>query len=330
MQSMTSWYPISAMRRLNKAVRVRWGWVEPFEAVLLSANPRRWATLRRDVTTGEIVTIDLPPKSVKQWRRTWAGELGAVSDAWLAQRGWGPEPQAWQPIGQWPDPLPDPLPTGEVEDTVRMASIGEVKFDAAAAAAEMEADRERARNGREPRDRSEGLAWWWSPAEVVYEPAGMVSRRMAEGRVMRAVAWCRGGHASPKLASSKFFAEMAAAASELFEEVDVASQAVRFVPLQEDLGDFLTAMGWFVRLNSQRTEGIKRSREQEMLLLRSLPVPPSFGEIGRRLGVSSQRAHQLYQRAVDKVTALANQPEGIDAPIAKLRERNRAARVTSS
>jgi hypothetical protein len=318
------------MRRANKAIRVRWGWLLPFEAVLLGTNPRRWATLRRDAATGEIVTIDLPPRSVKQWRRTWAGEYATVSEKWLEERGWGPEPTAWQPIGSWPDPLPDPLPIVDVDDGVRMASIGLVNFDATTAAAEMEADRQRARDERGPRDRSEGLAWWWSPAEVVYEPAGMVSRRMAEGRVMRAVAWCRGGHASPKLASSKFFAEMAAAASDLFEEVDVPPQAVRFVPLQEDLGDFLTAMGWFVRLNPQRAEGIRRSREQDMLLLRSLPTPPSFGEIGRQLGVSSQRAHQVYVRAIDKVTVLANQPEGIDAPIAKLRQRNRAARVTCS
>lgn len=329
-QSMTSWYPIAAMRRLRKAVLVRWGWVEPFQAVLLENNPRRWATLRRDATTGELVTIELPPRSVKQWRRTWAGEYATVSDRWLEERGWGPEPAAWQPIGPWPDPLLDPLPTGEVDDKVRMVSIGLVNFDAAAAAAEMEGDRQQARgrNGREPFQQRAALDWWWNPAEITYEPPGHVTRRMAEGRVLRAVAWCRGGHAPPKLATSKFFAEMAAAVDEL--PGDMPPQPVRFTPLQQDIGDFLTAMSWFARLNPKRAEGAGWCREQKTLMWRSCPVPPSFGEIAGQFSVSSQRAHQLYKRAIDKVTALANQPVEIDAPIAKLRERNRAARVTST
>jgi hypothetical protein len=323
-----SWYPIASMRRLRKAVLVRWGWVEPFQAVLLENNPRRWATLRRDATTGEIVTIELPPRNVKLWRRTWGGEYATVSDRWLEERGWGPEPAAWQPIGQWPDPLPDPLPTGDVDDKVRMVSIGLVNFDAATAAREMEAERQRARNERDRRDHSDedGLPWWWSPAELVYQPSGHVTRKMAEGRVMRAVAWCLGGSAPPQLAKSRFFAEMAAAAEELS---DMAPQAVRFTPLQQDIGDFLAAMSWFTKLNPKRDEDVGMSREQKLLIWRSRPVALSFGEIGNQFSVSSQRAHQVYRRAIDKVTALANQAEGVDAPIAKLRQRNRAARATS-
>jgi hypothetical protein len=88
-----------------------------------------------------------------------------------------------------------------------MISIGLVNFDAATAAAEMEADRQRARDQRDPRDRSDedGLPWWWSPAEIVYQPSGHVTRRMAEGRVMRAVAWCLGVALHPSSPGAGFF-----------------------------------------------------------------------------------------------------------------------------
>jgi hypothetical protein len=88
-------------------VRVRWGWVGPFEAALLEKNPRRWATLRRDGATCDLITIDLP-RSAKQRRKTWSGEITAVSDEWLGALGWGPEPTARQPVGAWPNRLPEP------------------------------------------------------------------------------------------------------------------------------------------------------------------------------------------------------------------------------
>ena len=89
-------------------------------------------------------------------------------------------------------------------------------------------------------------------------------------------------------------------------------------------------MSWFTRLNPKRAEGAGFCREQKTLIWRSCPVAPSFREIANEFSVSGQRVHQLYQHAIDKVTALANQPEGVNAPIAALRERNRAAGVRSS
>jgi len=180
-----NWYPVKSMRRLNKAVRVRWGWLEPFEAALIKTKPRRWATLSRNKKTGATEITYLPPERVKGGflpART-TGEMVPLTAR--QADAWGPEPDAWQPIGKWPDPLPAPLPTASISSEPRMVSIGKVAFDAAGAAAEMEADREEARQDRERHRRRDGMGWWWSPAEIIYQPLGHVDRRMAEGRVMR-------------------------------------------------------------------------------------------------------------------------------------------------
>src|SRR5262249_27640351 len=131
------WYSVGAMRRLHVRVRVRWGWVEPFEAVLLERRPRRWATLTYDPKTKTTNVQWLPPEKVVRGflpART-TGILVPMTNAQFDQ--WGPEPDAWQPIGPWPDPLPAPLPMAMATNEVRMVSIGRVKFDATAAAAEM-------------------------------------------------------------------------------------------------------------------------------------------------------------------------------------------------
>lgn len=337
---MSQWYPVSAMRILKKPVRVRWGWVPPFEAVLLENKPRRWATLRRD-KAGVIQVIWLPRKTQRVWRDTFAGETADVSETWLESRGWGPEPDAWQPVGVWPDPLPDPLPI-VVRDwgEARMVSIGKVAFDATAAASEMEADRENARNGlhqEEQEDRRQ-LAWWRDASRIRYQPRGEISREMAEGRIMRAVSWCGAGHDLSRggVAMSRFLAEIATMTltEALAAQEELIERAVRFEPLRQDHDDFLTAMGWFVKLGKIFTRGEQKAwslhRPQEVLLWRSLTVPLSFADIGRQFGVSGQRARDIYEFTIDRVNRIANASAYVDPVILRLQERNRAARRASA
>lgn len=336
---MRPWYPVSSMQRLKTRVRVRWAWLPPFEAVLMQEKPRKWAILKRDPRTGQNEVIWLPPRVQKTGFLRWqtSGETVRVSDDWLESRGWGPEPDAWQPIGAWADPLPDPLPTREVKDELRMVRIGKVDFDAVAAAAEMERDREEARNRKDEYREAVSLPWWRDGSRIKYERRGEVTREMAEGRVMRAVSWCGAGQDLSRgtLAMSQFLAETAAmtmAQAEAEQEL-LARRAVRFEPLTQDHDDFLTAMAWFTKLNGSRGMNIMKpwrlSRNQEVLLWRALAVPLSFADIGKRLGVRWDRARDIYAAAIDRIHQIANAPARIDWLIADLRQRNRAARRTA-
>ena len=74
---------------------------------------------------------------------------------------WTEQPQAFQPFDEsWPHALPDPL-----------ASTPEAHFAPTVVDAPIE---KHARH------------WWFDPMQIVYETAPKISRRMVEGRVMRA------------------------------------------------------------------------------------------------------------------------------------------------
>lgn len=350
---MANWYPASAMRHLKRPVLVRWGWVQPFEAILLTDNPRRWAAVIRDKKTRNAIDfVVYPPKKVRSGfllQRT-TDETASMSESQYDR--WGPEPAAWRPMGAWPDPLPDPLPTTEVGSEIRMKSIGKVAFDATAAAEEMEADREDARRGGS-REVDDFGRWWRDGSRIRYRPAGQVQvepirewntdamrmethmRNMAEGRVMRAVSFCGAGHglSQGQVAVGRFLSDLAAS-------VESSDQLVRdgvvpFEPLRQDHDDFLTAMEWFAKLHpghNARDQSWSLSREQQVLLFRSLTVPLSFADIGRQKAfqVSGTRARAIYESTIDRVHRLANASAGVDPVILRVRERNRAARRASA
>jgi hypothetical protein len=338
---MAPWYPASAMKRLRTRVRVRWGWGNPFEAMLMKDAPREWVGVVRVPGVKENKFVPLPPRTQKtgflRWQTT--GETMRVSEKWLDGRSWGPEPEAWQPLGAWIDPLPDPLPSVEVKDEVRMVSIGKVAFDAVAAAAEMERDREEARNSKEDGDDElVGIPWWRDISRIRYQRRGEITREMAEGRVMRAASWCGAGqHLSmgSSLAMSGFFAEFATLTEvqALAEQELLIDRAVRFEPLTQDYDDFLTAMAWFTRLNGSRGTGKlapwKLTRNQKVLVWRSLTVPLSFKDIGKRLDVRWTRAQSMYGAAIDRIHEIANSRSEVDRFIAELRKRNKEVRRTA-
>jgi len=325
---MSHWYPIHSMRRLRHRVRVRWGWVEPFEAVLMEAKPRRWATVRDGVVEW------LPPRQQRTWRDKPNGEVAEVSDQWLQRRGWGPEPTAWQPIGAWPDQLPDPLPTvAAIATEPRMVSIGTVAFDAAAAAAEMEADRESARN--RPRDeRIARATWWLDPARIVYAPSGHVTREMAEGRLMRALLWCGYGQdlSRDTMPMSRFLAEMA---SQTLSEALAADEAWAIErpvqPLKQDHGDFLEAMRWFcgvplVRGERPAADRWRLNRMQQVLYWHASARPMHLRSMAGMANMSATAIARDYARGIDTIHKIANAPQRTSEAVAALRERNRRAK----
>lgn len=325
------WYPIGSMRRLNTRVRVRWGWVEPFEAVLVEARPRRWATIRDGVIEY------LPPKQQRVWRDQAEGEMAEVSDAWLDRRGWGPEPAAWQPLGNWPDPLPDPLPSlpAVASPLPRMGNISKAEFDAVAAAEEMEADRVAARNA--PREeRIARATWWLDPARIIYAPPGHVTREMAEGRILRALLWCGHGQdlSRDTIPMSRFLAEMASMtlSEALAADESWAVDRALLQPLKQDHGDFLEAMRWFCAVPLIRGERPKPgrwrlNRMQQVLLWHASARPTHLRSMA---GMAKQTATTIardYARAIDIVHTIANAPEAPSASLLALRARNRKAKT---
>lgn len=325
-----NWYAISAMRRLNIKVRVRWGWVEPFEAVLMDTpTGPRWATF----SEGEVVW--LPPRQQKVWKDNPAGEVAEVGDDWLARRGWGPEPAAWQPIGdRWPDPLPEPLPA--IDPGNRKAprfSAETAEFDAALAAAEMEADRESARRRRGPEKAERGLPWWRDPTRIKYQPRGEVSQEMAVARVLRALSWCGFGMTDGQggMQGSRFLAEMcsmtlseALAAS----EADALGLADRFQPVKADHEDFLEALSWFCRLGPKVRERNDfgewvLSPEQSVLFWLSRARPLSVREMADRLGIAKSSVRSLVERAQKAAHVEANTTITDTAELRALRARNK-------
>jgi len=335
------WYPGRTMRVVGKEVRVQWGWMPgPFRAMLVRDNPRRWITKVDDLV------IPLPPRDQKIWDNAFGGERVKVTDAWLARKVWGPEPDAWQPIypNEWPEPLPEPLGRPLVSDVPRMTSIGGVAFDVTAAAEEMEREREEARNRLDAEEEllfgGRSGDWWRNPSRVIYEPRGKVTREMADGRLMRAVSWCGAGQMTyrdfetyMRLSSPTLQAVIAA----VYDSVAVDDRTMpRFVPLPQDRTDFLEAMRWFTALGEigprayafdQSNEPLwQLSRPQRVIVWRARPVPVSYADIGRQLGVSHTTARSMHRDAIETVWKASNAPKLVEAPIQALRERNRLHR----
>jgi hypothetical protein len=103
---------------------------------------------------------------------------------------------------------------------------------------------------------------------------------------------------------SQFVARLAAMtlSQALAAQEELADKAGRLESLGQEHDDFTIAKGWFVRL---RTE---------------LPTPEE------RLRRSGERASHMYEKAIDRVTKIANSRRYMSPAIKDLCERNRAAR----
>lgn len=243
-------------------------------------------------------------------------------------------PEYWQPLDakSWKLSLPEPVTPSQsgrfVSERTRFQAVDDA--EAADLAREME------HNRGAIRDETSGPVdprWWWVASEIKYEPQGHVSLRMAEGRLMRAVACCGIGQGLTlvRIDVAKVLADLARA---LEDDEARAQEAdlVRFRPMPGDHADFLEAMGWFAALNppdarSKRWEPWSLSKAQRVLHLRTLPTPLSYAEIGHEFGWKGhQRAQTVYRESIDRAWRVANGLVKTRDYVAELREINRQKR----
>ena len=182
---------------------------------------------------------------------------------------------------------------------------------------------------------AESPQWWRDINTIRYEDIGSISQRMAEGRVMRAVAACGEGIASHHVRT--FSSMLAEFASEHHgSDYPVNDYAPRLRQTRDDIADFDVAMAWFAALNppdlrNGSAEAWSFNRSQKVLVLRSLGHPWSFGKIADKWGLTPDGARKLYVRSIEAIWRVAN---GMPAyswvstvdQIEALRERNRMAR----
>ena len=251
-------------------------------------------------------------------------------------------PYLWQPqnANAWKAPLPPPAETSESgrmwSATMRFQAVEDA--EASDLAREMEQDREMARNGvsyeQELKQRQEEV--WWRDASIIkYEPVGSITPKMAEGRLMRAVAFCDYGRGLSIRISS--FSEILSRMSKPTPSQEYATSD--YIPplrsFPQDVQDFPIAMGWFTALNPPQ-EGKtwhtawEFNPAQHCVRYRTSNPPLSFAEIGSdtRIKMSAEGARQLYLRTMKTITKFAN---GVIvspalAHLEALRERNLAAK----
>ena len=283
------WYPMAALPAGTVYVRVRFG---PY--VLAAAS-------------------NVDRKGVRHWHEVRGRELVPMDAV----------PEAWQPMApdkwRWPGGVaPDALPVQVLPQT---GMIGGVAFDAVAAAAEMEADREAIRAvADEPEERSN--QWWRDVARVAYQAMGDVDREHGEARIMRALILER----SIRLDLARYRTNAAVLAALKLTLADVLAEepGADWVPplvaTPEDHRDFEVVMGWLVEVMPSR---------REIFVLRSrMKAPPAtWVQIGDEIGRTGRRAQQIYDATIDELVEVANRPpRRAKARLAELQDRNREAR----
>lgn len=331
------WYSLADLPAVRAHVRVWWmvhGAPVQYEVVRSWQQRSKswgWVTLR----DGVIET--LPPKG-------------------RDKAAWSPEPVCWQPIAEgwtWPGDEPKPLLPHLVPRLEGVTALMREVSDAEAAemAREMEADRETARAQNDGHAKVFEVRWWVDATAIRYEPVGEISPRMAEGRMLRALAWCGAGRGltlrtttvGSLLARMAEVASGEAAAAEAEREARLHNLP-RFQPLPRDHEDFEVAMGWFGAINPPERWGPTRqswtlNRVQRIMLMRTLTIQLSWSDIGASFeneakgipAISGPRARQLYVRGMEMCHRVAN--GGAAYPgrkvvdqIAALKERNREHR----
>lgn len=304
-------YPITTMRRHNRKITVWWaGWTGT--AMLMRAEPShipRWVAVE---AISSLVT-PLPSPAM----------MGRDGD------GAGPRPDAWAPLGDWPDALGEPLPHQPHHDT-RMGEInrgGYTAADAAQEAEEMEADREEARRnpGQTPR---ENLPWWRITEAVTYSPPGQIGEHEAEGRLMRALYFLGGTDRRPTYRSNAaIIADLKGYKEPVAREDATGSYVPRLQTTPADTADrLLQAMRWYCEL--ELTGGATPARIMDD---RALNVPRSFADIARFLDppIKRQAAQQAYARGIAAITRIANAGTPVvDHLLAQTQTRNRTHALT--
>lgn len=336
------WYPMDSLPPVRAVVRVWWyafGTPQCFEvARTWRQSKRAFEWLRYDPETQEVHPI--PPKG-------------------RDKSNWAPEPTCWQPVDatvwRWPGDVPEPLLPHQIP---RMAGTDYLsrEVDAAEleeAGREAERDRHDAQRGDRHAEPSDLIRsrWWADITNIRYEPKGEITRRMAEGRVLRALAWCGAGRGLTVKTSTvgALLARMAEVASGE-AAIAEAERSARlhglpmFQPLPQDHDDFPIAMAWFAALSppeiwSARRKAWDFSRVQKVVHRRTLTIPLSWADIGASFGnpersgsgISSTRVRQLYASGIDSCWRVANGGEAIPGKritdqIVALQERNREHR----
>lgn len=313
------WYRIAdLLPPLGVRVRVMWDGRE-FEAarVLHPVNKRAcWVTHDR-----RLGAVFLPLEE----------RLRRPNDPGTPWVGWhtlyGNMPDYYQPLRPdlWSVPLPPPVMFREAPSLMWSATPRKTSETGLETITETTG----AVPGGGSDDRGSGQ-WWRDPLAIVYAPSGHVTRVMAEGRVMRAVAVCGDDDYLTMTARTPndLLAEIQRYIAALDAKVD-SGPLERFVALPQDAQDFEIAMRWFMQLNTPESWSRRRrlwsyNRPQRVLRWRARMVPLSFAEIGFELRVSPQRARQLYDAAIDVCWHTANgAPTSAEVLIEDVRVRSR-------
>lgn len=336
-----AWYSGLDLPPPGIEVWLRWGPRPPFTAALVP-DPRAKSRARARDSREREALRDLPRVKGRPvcWLTHDAGRpvtlpsLGAPPDprapwvGWHTLQGW---PDHWRPLRPdlWQVPLPPVawIDTGEARPgrlwsaTTAFAAVAEAEAREAGADAS-------AGDAADPQ-------WWRDPSAVTYSAPGQVTRREAEGRLMRAFhaeRWVR-----VERPEGHTFAEALVRHARRvgLEAADVAPLADK--PRGDDGDDMLTALGWLracAQIPDARVivvDGRLVTVEEAALRLRGAAPPRSWRQICRALGMSHKQARQTYDRALGLVTDAAN---GIETPgaayvaglLADVQERNRAAR----
>jgi hypothetical protein len=254
---------------------------------------------------------------------------------------WSPEPERWQPLdrSKWGQPLPEPLPVQvEPQWSYEKVNFGAVAdADVSDLAREMERDRADARAGRQLDQEEPSTArWWLDVTNIRYEPCGSVTQRMAEGRVLRALAWCGAGRDLTLRTTTvgAVLTRMAEVAEKAAEGSDTNWHGLtRFQALPRDQEDFAAAMAWFTALNPpenwhRRRRAWSLNRTQQVMLMRTLTIPLSWADIGHKFSISGTRCQQIYAKGMEACWRVANGGQAfpgrtITDQIAALQDRNR-------
>lgn len=362
---------------LRVMVWVFWGGRGPFEASRVE-HPRTKAQCWLTHDDGRPVFLPCKTRADRD-AAPWVG--------WHTLEG--DQPEAWSPKlpAKWGLALPEPQfiyqppppskarrtnrPPIEIYretgrggpsfDNTRFATERQ-SFNAAEAAAEMEADRDRARNGGEAKPaQPRRKLWWLDSSQITYSPPGRRTRREVEGRLMRALASESFGSESDGLGMHRLTPDDMRELAEI--EADTLPELrARFTSTPDDGRDYLEAIRWFSALSfSYGDDGADLGRcsgrlkfaplnctnlfqeRQRVLIFAARDVALSFGDIGiamagkkadgkREKPRSRQATRDLYLAALERVWTIANDAAdpGVIAQrdaLKTLQEGNRAARV---
>lgn len=245
-------------------------------------------------------------------------------------------PRLWQPQfpALWKSALPSPASVSETRMWSATMSFQSVEdAEAAELARDMERDRQMARDAiSDPILPKESGAWWRDATRIRYEQPGSITKEMAEGRIMRAVAHCGKGEGLtiPVSSFSAILARMAEK-KEQYREVGFSDIVHKLQAFPQDHQDFLQAMSWFVALDppcARQQKPWAFATDQRILMWRSLDVPLSWDVIAHKIGKTHHEyARKEYDRIIVRVAAIANANVGpADDLMKDLRERNRAAK----